>query len=400
MAISSGSKSLISGRRVFIALGLALAAGLLLWRAFSFRRVESESISPTPHPAAQIIRDAAERVPAVMETEPVPHAGDAADDSAIWVNPSDPSRSAIIGTDKKGGLAVYALNGAQIQYLPEGEFNNVDLRDGFPLGGLPVSLVTAGNRTQNSIAVYSMDPATRQLQPVAARTILPGIRVYGSCMYHDPAAGKVYVYVSSGAGRVEQWELFDNGRGRVDGRRVRSFEVGAKTEGCVADDGLGAFYISAEAVGIWRYGAGPDADTERTLVDRAVPQGNLVPDIEGLAIASTGDGTGYLIASSQGSDTFAMYRREGDNEFVKSFTIVDGDGIDGVSHTDGIEVTTQPLGPAFPHGLFVAQDGQNDTGNQNFKLIPWPVIAPAASRSDLRVPRIRRIFSAGFARIG
>jgi 3-phytase len=37
-----------------------------------------------------------------VETTPVSHRGDAADDAAIWVNPSDPARSTIIGTDKVG----------------------------------------------------------------------------------------------------------------------------------------------------------------------------------------------------------------------------------------------------------------------------------------------------------
>jgi myo-inositol-hexaphosphate 3-phosphohydrolase len=40
----------------------------------------------------------------VVETTPVPHTGDAADDVAIWVHPTDPVLSTIIGTDKQGGL--------------------------------------------------------------------------------------------------------------------------------------------------------------------------------------------------------------------------------------------------------------------------------------------------------
>ena len=40
---------------------------------------------------------------AAVETQPVGHSGDAADDPAIWVNPVDPARSTIIGTDKLGG---------------------------------------------------------------------------------------------------------------------------------------------------------------------------------------------------------------------------------------------------------------------------------------------------------
>lgn len=42
-------------------------------------------------------------VTATVETDPVPHDGDAADDPAIWVHPTDPGRSVILGTDKRGG---------------------------------------------------------------------------------------------------------------------------------------------------------------------------------------------------------------------------------------------------------------------------------------------------------
>ena len=51
--------------------------------------------------------------------------------------------------------------------------------------------------------------------------------------------------------------------------------------------------------------------------------------------------------------------------------------VDGTSSTDGIDVMSAPLGAGFPNGLFVAQDGDNDSGNQNFKLVPWDVVAGA-----------------------
>jgi len=43
--------------------------------------------------------------------------------------------------------------------------------------------------------------------------------------------------------------------------------------------------------------------------------------------------------------------------------------------TDGIVVTNVDLGPAFPFGAFVAQDGSNTGGNQNYKVVPWEAIA-------------------------
>ena len=88
------------------------------------------------------------------------------------------------------------------------------------------------------------------------------------------------------------------------------------------------------------------------------------------------DGTGYLIASSQGDNSYAVFRREGDNSYVGSFRISDGRGIDGTSDTDGIDVAATPLGASFPSGVFVAQDGENDEGTQNYKLVPLDQIFP------------------------
>ncbi len=327
----------------------------------------------------------AEEVAATVETEPVLHAGDAADDPAIWIHPTDPALSTIVGTDKKGGLAVYGLDGKQLQYLPDGKLNNVDIRMDFPLGGKSVALVTAGNRSNDGIAIYRVNPATRRLENVATRTIKT-LETYGSCMYHSPSSGKYYYFVNSKAGEVEQWQLFDNGSGKVDAVKVRAFAVGSQTEGCVADDEAEYFYIGEEAVGIWRYEAEPDAGTARTLVDKTGPGGHLTSNVEGLTIAYGDNGTGYLIASSQGNSTFAVYRREGDNAFVKTFRIGGGKGIDAVSSTDGIDVTTANLGTGFSNGVFVAQDGANDDENQNYKLVPWQLIVSPTSDSERKTP--------------
>jgi len=316
-----------------------------------------------------LVPPAAVVVAPALETEPMPHAGDSADDPAIWVNQRDPALSTILGTDKLGGLAVYDLSGKQLQYLPDGNMNNVDLRPGFPLGGQIVALVAAGNRSTNSIAIYSIDPTTRLLENVAAGTITT-LEVYGSCMYRSAKTGRFYYFVNSKAGRVEQWELFDIGRGRVDARKVREFAVGSQTEGCVADDELGRFYIGEEQVGIWRYGAEPGDGTARQQVDAAGAGGHLTSNIEGLALVYGADGTGYLVASSQGSSTYAIYRRTADNAYVASFAIGAAHGFDAVSGTDGLDATAANLGPAFPHGLLVVQDGSNEPDYQNFKLVP------------------------------
>jgi 3-phytase len=327
--------------------------------------------------------------PAVMptvETDPVWHSGDAADDIAIWVHPTDPSMSTIIGTDKAeddsdgGGIAVYELSGKEIQYRVEGDINNVDLRYNFMLDGEPTTIVAASNSDHNSIELYRVNER-RKLANVANRRLKSGLsQVSGLAMYHSEESGKFYVFVNDRQGRHEQWELTDAGNGKVDGHVVRRFDAGRETEGLVADDELGWLYIAEEDYGIWKYGAEPGAGTHRTLVERVEMgdiDGPLLADVEGLALYRAADGEGYLIASSQGSDDYAIFDRAGDNEFVSKFRVGGNKelGVDRATNTDGIDVISFGLGPAFPNGLFIAQDGANGRQNQNFKVVSWTDVA-------------------------
>jgi|GEM_PF-898853 len=317
-----------------------------------------------------------------VETECVRGTGDKADDIAIWVHPVDASLSTIIGVSKakSGGLHVFGLDGQEIQFVGIGSINNVDLRYDFPRAGGPVDLVAAGNRTDNSIAVYKVDPVGGELEDVAAGSLYTGIGVYGSCMYHSSITGKYYFIVNSLKGEVEQWELYDDGNGKVAAVLVRSFEVGGKTEGCVADDEYGVLYIAQEGKGIWRYPAEPTDGTSGRLIGKTGTGGHLVADVEGLTIYYGEWETGYLIASSQGNATFVIYDRQAGNEYIGTFKVVGnpGLGIDGCSETDGIDVVGAYLGPAFSNGLFVAHDNRNSGGSSsNYKLVPWESIALA-----------------------
>jgi 3-phytase len=338
-------------------------------------------LAALPEPLAQ---DPVVAVQATVETAPVRHGGDAADDPAIWLHPTDPAKSLVIGDDKGGGLCVYGLNGAELQILHgDQHINNVDLRYGFPLAGTwadgtkhdRVDLAGAGNQTANSLVFYKVNPATCRLELAG---VIPriGIVPYGSCMYLSAKSGKYFYFVNDREGVTQQWELADGGSGTVSAIKVRQFDVGTQVEGCVADDALGKFYIAEERVAIWKYGAEPGDGDARIRVDTTGKHGHLTADIEGLAIYQAAGGRGYLLASSQGNDTFVIYERGGTNAYVGTFRISDG-AVDGVNDTDGIEVLSAPLGPAFPQGLFVAQDGSNTKPNahQNYKLVPWQAIA-------------------------
>jgi 3-phytase len=320
-------------------------------------------------------------VAAGAETTPVDNWGDAADDPAIWVHPTDPSRSLVIGTNKKQGLDVYDLTGKRVGQYADGRMNNVDLRSGFRLGGREVTLVTASNRTRKSIAVYMIDPDTLELVDVADGELPSGLNdPYGLCMYHDRKRDRFYVSMNDAdGGAFRQWRLLAHGD-KVRAEHVRDFAVGSETEGCVADDATGALYVGEEDVALWRYLADPKGGTKRTQVD-SVEGGHLSADVEGVGLYTRPDGTGYLVVSSQGSDNYAVYRREGNNEFVGMFWIGANDelGIDGASETDGLDVSSAPLGAAFPNGLLVVQDGRNitPTEKQNFKFVSWRTIAEA-----------------------
>lgn len=319
-------------------------------------------------------------VQATVETAPVETPGDAADDPAIWVDPRDPAQSLIIATQKKSGLYVYDLSGRAVQFLPDGRMNNVDLRDNFSLGGRQVSLVTASNRTTNTIAIYRVDAAAHRLVEVSdgpQPTTLTDS--YGLCMYRSSRSGDTFVFINDTEGHTKQWRLADSGNGRVRADLVRTFAFESQTEGCVADDATGALYVNEEDVGLWRMSAEPDGGDAKAMVARIADNPAFKDDFEGIGLYDLGNGRGYLVLSSQGNDTYAVFRREGNNEYVGSFAVTANTarGIDGVAETDGLDVISASLGPAFPHGAFVTQDGRNVSppDNQNYKLVPWEAIA-------------------------
>ncbi len=330
----------------------------------------------------QTILNSIPGVAAQAETLPVPQGAedDAADDPAIWINYSNPDSSRIIGTDKKGGLAVYDLSGNQLFYYPDGLMNNADVRYGFVLNGDTIDIMAVSNRTDNTISLYRINK-TGSLDKIHKRQIISELEdeVYGLCMYKSPVSGLFYVFMNNKFGVIEQWELFQDAD-KIDGKIVRKLKVPTQVEGMTADDEMAVLYVGEEDTGIWKFRAEPDATAEGALIPKSGEKDNeyIKYDIEGMAVFILQDGTGYLVVSSQGNDTYAVFRREGTNEYLGSFRITDGT-VDGVQITDGLDVTSHPLGTLFPAGLMVAQDGTNMEGDkqaaQNFKLIKWESIA-------------------------
>ena len=301
---------------------------------------------------------------------------DAADDPAIWVNKADPEKSLIIGTNKKAGLNVYDLKGNELQFVPIGKVNNADVSYDFDFCGRKIDIVAGSNRTNQAVEVLAIDDKNLKLVEKPLCTIPSSVDdVYGLCMFHDTKNNKHYVYVNGKNGKIEQWYL-NNQTDTVTAEMARSFRVTSQPEGMVVDPQTNTLFVGVEEDAIYKFSAFADADTSSVKIARssAVGNPNISYDIEGLSIYRTSKTEGYLIASIQGSFSYAVFDLTDDNNYITSFIIKDGE-FDGVEETDGLDTNITPMGNEFPKGILVVQDGFNKDGDkevpQNFKVISF-----------------------------
>ncbi len=312
-------------------------------------------------------------VAATAETDPVDTAADAADDPAIWRNPADPAKSLVIGTDKKAGIHVYSLAGKRLSFTPADRLNNVDLRT----VGTHV-IAAASDRADVDaahVSLFTLDTAAARLVPLGRFPVGPS-EAYGMCLWTRARDHALFGFVVLKDGRIDQVAIDVSGTvPKVT--TVRSMKLASQAEGCVVDDRTGLLYVAEEDVGLWRFDADPAAPATATPIAQ-VDGKTLVADAEGLALAPSGRRGGYLVVSSQGDNAYTLYRLPGVT-YAGRFRI-GGGAIDGTSDTDGIDLMLGDFGPAYPGGLFVAQDGDNAPDTQNFKFVSWTAVRRALRR--------------------
>ena len=393
-----------------------------------------------------VVHTVAGDVPVVRptaETVAMNGRGDVADDACIWIDPVEPARSVLIATCKSagaaGGLYAFTLSGARfggadrwtsgVNWFAAGKkMNNVDVRSGFPSGPRRRDLVCASNRTDRTIDVFGVRCDAKGhfagLELVGRIDIGDGFAAapgapYGLAMYHSRRWNRYFVLASDHRGRVAQFELLSNPRGKGAERvTARRHDDGGRpwaitpdrtaVEGIVADDELDVIYIAGEDHGIWRFHArkGVLDAASRVLVaaaDRnAEGRGPLVADVEGMAIYYAADGAGYLIASCQGpggrsrrhrlAGTFAVFDRRFSpgrpNAHRMNFAIGASPTIDAVQQTDGIDVSSADFGGRLAGGVFIAHDGAGSSPT-NFKLVPWGAIARVAAAAKPKASKTR-----------
>ena len=284
------------------------------------------------------------------------------DDPAIWINPADPSKSLVLGTDKNedGALYVFDLQGKMladkvIRNLQRP--NNVDIAYGLILNGKPTDIAVLTERKANKIRIYSL-PDLKAIDN-------GGIDVFtgeterdpmGISLYTRPSDKAIFAVVGRKSGPADnylwQYKLSDDGKGNVKGDVVRKFGKysGKKEiESIAVDNELGYVYYSDEQVGVRKYQADPDSSgTELALI----PNTGFTEDNEGISIYKTGDKTGYLLVSDQGGAKFHIFTREGEKNDPNKHQLIRIVKV-AAEKSDGSDVTHVALNDTFKKGLFV-----------------------------------------------
>ncbi|MFE7648502.1 phytase [Streptomyces phaeoluteigriseus] len=314
-----------------------------------------------------------------------------------------------------------------------GRYNNVDVVQGLKLSTGRADLAVTTDRGNDRLRIYRIDPTSpgRPLSDVTDPAAAPVFSAdqteineqrtaYGLATWTDRASGRTYALVSRRERTtIALLELTPTAGGKVGYRKVRTLDLPSsfrlpngtswspcaepgelpQVEGMVVDPANGTLYAGQEDIGIWRvpatlqgtprlvdtvreYGVPGTYDeaTEECVngTDPGYGGTRIAADVEGLTLLSEADGDGYVLASSQGDDTFAAYDREqgDDNEYEGGFRVAaTATGPDGSEECDGAAVLNAPLGRRYPGGLLVVQDGHDDAGQAedrtatNFKFV-------------------------------
>lgn len=309
-------------------------------------------------------------------TAPVNHD---TDDPAIWIHPTSPEKSLIVGTDKDtdGALYVFDLEGKVVQRVGGLKRpNNVDIVQGFMLGGKSVDLAITTEREMQRLRAFRLpDMTSADKGDLVVFNGDTNRAPMGIALYKRPKDGAVFAIVGGKSGPAEgylaQYRLGDDGSGQLTLTLVREFGrySGKKEiEAIAVDAELGYVYYSDETFGVRKYAADPDApDAGRELA--LFGTSGFASDHEGISIYKLDATTGYLLVSDQQANQFRIYKREGEPGRPHEHTLVKTVPVAAIE-SDGSEVTSLALGPKFPHGLFVAM-----SNGRVFHYYSWDDIA-------------------------
>jgi len=306
------------------------------------------------------------------------------DDPAIWINPKNPEKSLVIGTDKnsKGALYAFDLNG-KIVKISSGldRPNNVDIVYGFPFNGEKIDIAVVTERMKQRVWVFRLP----ELEPIDQGDLVvfdgnTKRAPMGVAFYKRLKDNVFFVIVGGKSGPEEgyigQYRLEESSPGKLAMTFVRQFGKysGKKEiESIAVDNELGYIYYSDETVGVRKYLADPDAPNAGNELAIFATQG-FKSDHEGISIYKTNKKTGYILVSDQQANQFWIYTREGtlgkphEHQLLKIIQV-------SAEESDGSDVTSYSL-PGFSSGLFVAM-----SNGKTFHFYDWKEIAGNDLRS-------------------
>lgn len=311
----------------------------------------------------------------VVVTDPVAHD---ADDPAVWINPTDPAQSLIIGTDKDqdGGLYVYGLDGKlQPDKVVRGlkRPDNVDVEYGLLMNGKPTDIAVATERFTHKLRIYAL-PAMTPIDNGGLDMFVgetgDGYRdLMGIALYRN-TKGVIYAIVGRKSGPTDgtylwQYRLDDDGTGHVRatlGRKFGQYSGLKEIESIAVDDALGYVYFSDEGKGVRQYHADPQRGNAELALFATT---GFAQDHEGISIYATTDSTGYILVSDQQANRFHIFRREGTPANPYQHALVKIVPV-STHESDGSETVSAPLNRQFRHGLFVAM-----SDDRTFQLYRW-----------------------------
>jgi 3-phytase len=303
------------------------------------------------------------------------------DDPAIWIHPTDPSKSLVIGTDKDedGALYVFDLEGKIIQKIGNLKRpNNVDIEYGLILNGKKTDIAVASERMTHKLRIFSL-PEMKEIDNGGIEIFMGETgnefrNLMGISLYKNPKNEKIYAIAGRKNGPTDgtylwQYELSDDGKGKVKAELVRKFGKfsGKKEiEAIAVDDALGYVYYSDENIGVRKYYADPAKGNEELALFGTE---GFTDDNEGISIYTIEDGTGYILVSDQQANQFRIFPREGTSSNPHQHDLLKVIKL-STNESDGSEVSNIALNDTFKSGIFVAM-----SDNKTFHFYKWEDIA-------------------------
>jgi 3-phytase len=322
----------------------------------------------------------------------------------------------------------------------DGRYNNVDIAHDVVLAGELVDVAVVSDRYNDQLRFFLIDPAGAEAETPLREVTAPEQEflfsadrevvdeehtAYGVAVW-QPSADETYAVVTQEGDTTIAAARIVETDGGLGYEQIEPLEmpgsfplpdgttwtpcnepgIEPQLEGVSVDQRTDVLYAAQEDVGLWRvplplgsgeprlvdtvtdFGIHDSYDPETEECEPVDPEAEgyggdlLTADAEGVDVYYGPGRDGYVIVSSQGDDSYAVYSTLGRNHPLGSFRVA-GDGVDDLNGSDGLTVTNRAVGD-YDEGLLVSHD-EPETGAgvdeerdaTNFSYVSWGDIADA-----------------------